>query len=186
MQRTQGLQGPILFLEGRCDHERMLVIRIAAATLASDSAITIVRFRPSKLPSGLPYSEVGFANCSATLMWHAADRSLEATAAFCSCSRYNLTLCKVLSTEKDHQHSLAEGFLLICLTCTGCLYLAQGHSTSIPKRSVDGEADSLGRRVALEEARVACDAADVRKVCMRLIALMSHNTSNNSNQTLNR
>ena len=35
-------------LRGRYDHQRTLVIRIAAITLASDSAITIARFRPSK------------------------------------------------------------------------------------------------------------------------------------------
>ena len=36
---------------GRYDRQRTLVIRIAAITLASDSAITIVRFRPSKRAS---------------------------------------------------------------------------------------------------------------------------------------
>ena len=34
---------------GRYDRHRTLAIRIAAITLASDSAITIARFRPSKL-----------------------------------------------------------------------------------------------------------------------------------------
>ena len=34
---------------GRCDRQRTLVIRIAAITLVSDSAITIARFRPSDL-----------------------------------------------------------------------------------------------------------------------------------------
>ena len=34
---------------GRYDRQRMLAIRIAAITLASDSAITIARFRPSKI-----------------------------------------------------------------------------------------------------------------------------------------
>ena len=34
---------------GRCDRQRTLVIRIAAITLTSDSAITIARFRPSKM-----------------------------------------------------------------------------------------------------------------------------------------
>ena len=34
---------------GRYDRQRTLVIRIAAITLASDSAITIARFRPSKV-----------------------------------------------------------------------------------------------------------------------------------------
>ena len=33
---------------GRCDRQRTLAIRIAAITLASDSAITIAQFRPSK------------------------------------------------------------------------------------------------------------------------------------------
>ena len=33
---------------GRCDHQRTLVIRVAAITLASDSAITLARFRLSK------------------------------------------------------------------------------------------------------------------------------------------
>ena len=32
---------------GRCDRQRTLVIRIAAIILASDSAITLERFRPS-------------------------------------------------------------------------------------------------------------------------------------------
>ena len=36
---------------GRYDRQRTLAIRIAAITLASDSAITMARFRPSKLPS---------------------------------------------------------------------------------------------------------------------------------------
>ena len=35
-------------LGGRYDRQRMLAIRIAAITLASDSAITLARFRPSK------------------------------------------------------------------------------------------------------------------------------------------
>ena len=49
-QRTQGLQGPIsLFSVGRYDRQRTLVIRIAAITLASDSAITLARFRPAKI-----------------------------------------------------------------------------------------------------------------------------------------
>ena len=48
-QRTQGLWGLIsLFWGGRYDRQRTLAIRIAAVTLASDSAITIARFRPSK------------------------------------------------------------------------------------------------------------------------------------------
>ena len=34
---------------GRYDRQRTLVIRIAATTLASDSALTLARFRPSKL-----------------------------------------------------------------------------------------------------------------------------------------
>ena len=34
---------------GRCDRQRTLVIRIAAITLASDSAITLARFLPSKV-----------------------------------------------------------------------------------------------------------------------------------------
>ena len=36
---------------GRYDHQRTLVIRIAARTLPSDSAIAIVRFCPSKEPN---------------------------------------------------------------------------------------------------------------------------------------
>ena len=52
-QRTQGLRGPnSVFLRGRYDRQRTLVIRIAAITLASDSAITIARFRPAKLVNG--------------------------------------------------------------------------------------------------------------------------------------
>ena len=35
----------------RYDCQRTLVIRIAAITLASDSAITLARFRPSKTPT---------------------------------------------------------------------------------------------------------------------------------------
>ena len=34
---------------GRYDCQRTLAIRIAAITLASDSAITLARFRPSKM-----------------------------------------------------------------------------------------------------------------------------------------
>ena len=50
VQRTQGLQGPnSVFLWGRYERQRTLVIRIAAKTLASDSAVTIAQFRPSKL-----------------------------------------------------------------------------------------------------------------------------------------
>ena len=50
VQRTQGLRGPTgVFLRGRYDRQRTLVIRIAAKTLASDSGITIARFRPSKV-----------------------------------------------------------------------------------------------------------------------------------------
>ena len=38
-----------MFFGGRYDRQRTLVIRIAAITLASDSAITIRGFRPSKV-----------------------------------------------------------------------------------------------------------------------------------------
>ena len=49
-QRTQGLRGTkFCVLRGRYDRQRMLVIRIAAITLAGDSAITLARFRPSKV-----------------------------------------------------------------------------------------------------------------------------------------
>ena len=34
---------------GTYDHQRTLVIRIVAITLASESAMTLARFRPSKL-----------------------------------------------------------------------------------------------------------------------------------------
>ena len=51
VQRTQGLRGPVSVFRGRYDRQRTLVIRIAAITLASDSAITLERFRPSKLSS---------------------------------------------------------------------------------------------------------------------------------------
>ena len=40
----------ICVFTGRYDRQRLLVIRIAAITLASDSAITLERFRPSKPP----------------------------------------------------------------------------------------------------------------------------------------
>ena len=45
---SQGLQGPNSALKGRSDRQRKLVLRITAITLASDSAITLARFRPSK------------------------------------------------------------------------------------------------------------------------------------------
>ena len=49
-QRMQGLSGLIsVFREERYHRQQTLTIRIAAITLASDSAITIARFRPSKL-----------------------------------------------------------------------------------------------------------------------------------------
>ena len=47
-QRTQGLWGPSSVLRGEIWPQRTLAIRIAAITLASDPAITIARFRPSK------------------------------------------------------------------------------------------------------------------------------------------
>ena len=40
---------------GRYDRQRTLVIRIAAITLASDSAITLARFHPSKQPTFLEF-----------------------------------------------------------------------------------------------------------------------------------
>ena len=43
-QRTQGLWGLISVFRGRHDRQRTLAIRIAAVTLASNSAITIARF----------------------------------------------------------------------------------------------------------------------------------------------
>ena len=47
-QRTQGLCEPIsVFLWGRYERQRTLVIPIAATTIASDPAITIARFRLS-------------------------------------------------------------------------------------------------------------------------------------------
>ena len=49
VQRTQGTRTKFCGFRGRSDHQRTLVIRIAAITLASDSAITLARFRPSKL-----------------------------------------------------------------------------------------------------------------------------------------
>ena len=50
-QQTQGLLGPISVFSRRYDRQRTLAIRIAAITLASDSAITLARFRPSKAPN---------------------------------------------------------------------------------------------------------------------------------------
>ena len=47
VQRTV-YQDQILCFRGRYDRQRTLVIRIAAMTLASDSAITLARFCPSK------------------------------------------------------------------------------------------------------------------------------------------
>ena len=42
-----------MFLGGdMIDRQRTLAIRIAAITLASDSAITLARFRPSEVPWG--------------------------------------------------------------------------------------------------------------------------------------
>ena len=41
-------EGQTVFFSGRYDRQRTLVIRIAAIILASDSAITLARFRPSK------------------------------------------------------------------------------------------------------------------------------------------
>ena len=56
-QRTQSLWGPNseVLERDRFDRQRMLVIRIAAITLASDSAITIARFCPSKHVEIPPY-----------------------------------------------------------------------------------------------------------------------------------
>ena len=49
MQRTQGLRRPnSVFFRERYDRQWTLAIRIAAITLASDSATTLARFRPSK------------------------------------------------------------------------------------------------------------------------------------------
>ena len=48
-QRTHCLEGPTSVFGGRYDCQRTLVIRIAAKTLASDSAITLARFRPSEV-----------------------------------------------------------------------------------------------------------------------------------------
>ena len=57
-----------LLFEGRYDCQRTLAIRIAAITLANDSAITIARFRPSKLrapnPSKPLFYWVVASNCS--------------------------------------------------------------------------------------------------------------------------
>ena len=52
-ERTQGLRGLISVFWGRYEHQRSLAIRIAAITLASDSAITTARFRPSKVQNRL-------------------------------------------------------------------------------------------------------------------------------------
>ena len=48
-QRMQGLPGLVSVFWGKVDRQRTLVIRIAAITLASDSVITLARFRPSKI-----------------------------------------------------------------------------------------------------------------------------------------
>ena len=48
-QRTQGYEDQILCFGWRYELQRTLAIRIAAITLASDSAVTIARFRPSKI-----------------------------------------------------------------------------------------------------------------------------------------
>ena len=45
-----------LWFGGRYDRQRTLATRIAAITLASDSAIAIARFRPSKIPTEPPKS----------------------------------------------------------------------------------------------------------------------------------
>ena len=50
-QQTQGLRGLVSVSWDswrRCDRQRTLVIRIAVITLASNSAITVARLRPSK------------------------------------------------------------------------------------------------------------------------------------------
>ena len=64
-RRTQGLEAPrCLCFRERYDCRRTLAIRIAAITLASDSAITIARFRPSKVPPwGCYCSLLATRNC---------------------------------------------------------------------------------------------------------------------------
>ena len=50
----------LCFFGGRYDHQRTLVIRIAAISLASDSSTTIARFRSSKTPTlGTPLPLAG-------------------------------------------------------------------------------------------------------------------------------
>ena len=49
VQRTQGLHSP---LRERSECQRTLVIRITAITLASNAAITLAQFRPSKVNNG--------------------------------------------------------------------------------------------------------------------------------------
>ena len=61
---------------GRYDRQRALVIRIAAITLASDSAITIARFRPSKLPTKCSKSQIA-SNFIAMQISCASSRSIE-------------------------------------------------------------------------------------------------------------
>ena len=57
-QRTQGLCGLVFYVSGGDMTANELAIRIAAITLASDSARTIVRFRPSKVWGLFPHFQV--------------------------------------------------------------------------------------------------------------------------------
>ena len=54
LQRNErkAYEDQILCFGGRYELQRTLAVRIATITLASDSAITIARFRPPKLKSG--------------------------------------------------------------------------------------------------------------------------------------
>ena len=73
VQRTQGLRGPNSVFRGRYDRQRTLVIRIAAITLGSDSAIILARFRPSKVASLCPFLillPVPSKASSATCRWN--------------------------------------------------------------------------------------------------------------------
>ena len=72
-----------MFLGGGYDRQRTLAIRIAAITLASDSAIIIARFRPSKVAVHVAVRESVCTRAHACARVRARVRALSACMLAC-------------------------------------------------------------------------------------------------------
>ena len=111
----------ILCFRGRYDRQQTLVIRIAAITLASDSVITLARFRPSKLSKGLLLSffiffflslsvhlSLRLFNSCTVLLLVATNHISPFTCCFHRFFRHSFTFFSATGTPNSQKHSFVH------------------------------------------------------------------------------